>query len=108
MSGNGNYMLESNIECQQQKLVEHINKLNEQTKARGAVGFLTNDPKHWAGYGVYTIEQFQLYLEREHERNMEKEHRYNAQEWIDGFNDHWNKNKKPARPITGNLEDWRE
>ena len=39
MSGNGNYMLESNIECQQQKLVEHINKLNEQTKARGAVGF---------------------------------------------------------------------
>ena len=90
------------------ELIKHINKLNEETKARGAVGFLTNDPKHWAGYGVYTIGQFQLYLEREHECNMEKERRYNAQEWIDSFNDHWNKNKKPSRPITGNLEDWRE
>ena len=90
------------------ELIKHINKLNEQTRARGAVGFLTNDLKHWASYGVYTIGDFQLYLEREHERNMEKAHRYNAQEWIDGFNDHWNKNKKPARPITGNLEDWRE
>ena len=54
------------------ELVNHINKINQQTRARGAVGFLTNDPDHWAGYGVYTIGQFQLYLEREHERNMYK------------------------------------
>jgi hypothetical protein len=53
-------------------LVNHINKLNQQTIDRGAVGILTNDPSHWAGYGVYTIGDFQLYLEREHERNMYK------------------------------------
>ncbi len=39
-------------------LVNHINKLNQQTIDRGA--------------GVYTIGDFQLYLEREHERNMYK------------------------------------
>ena len=59
------------------KLIEHINKLNEQTRARGAVGFLTNDPDHWAGYGVYTIGEFQLYLEREYEHNMRKDERRN-------------------------------
>ena len=75
MSGNGNYMLESNIEWQQEKLVDHINKLNEETKARGAVGFLTNDPEHWAGYGVYTIGQFQDYLEREFQHNLRKDER---------------------------------
>ena len=59
------------------KLVEHINKLNEETRARGAVGFLTNDPDHWAGYGVYTIAQFQDYLEKEYQHNMQKEERRN-------------------------------
>jgi len=59
------------------KLVEHINKLNEETRARGAVGFLTNDPDHWAGYGVYTIGQFQDYLEREYQHNIQKEERRN-------------------------------
>ena len=57
------------------KLVEHINKLNEETRARGAVGFLTNDPEHWAGYGVYTIAQFQDYLEREYQHNLRKDER---------------------------------
>ena len=56
----------------QNDLVNHINILNQQTRDRGAVGFLTNDPDHWASYGVYTIGDFQLYLEREHERNMYK------------------------------------
>ena len=56
----------------QHDLVNHINILNPQTRDRGAVGFLTNDPDHWASYGVYTIGDFQLYLEREHERNMYK------------------------------------
>ena len=59
------------------KLVKHINKLNEETRARGAVGFLTNDPEHWAGYGVYTIAQFQDYLEREYQHNIQKEERRN-------------------------------
>ena len=54
------------------ELVKHINKLNEETRKSGAVGFLTNDPDHWAEYGVYTIGDFQVYLEREHERNMYK------------------------------------
>ena len=77
MSGNGNYMLESNIEWQQEQLLDHINKLNEQTKARGAVGTLTTNLDHWAGYGVYNIGQFQLYLEREYEHNLAKEARRN-------------------------------
>jgi len=57
------------------KLVECINKMNAETKARGAVGFLTNDPEHWHGYGIYTVEQFLDYLEREHQHNMEKDSR---------------------------------
>ena len=56
----------------QNDLVNHINILNQQTRDLGAVGFLTTEPDHWAGYGVYTIGDFQLYLEREHERNMYK------------------------------------
>ena len=75
MSGIDNYMLESNIEWQQEKLVAHINKLNEQTKVRGAVGMLTNNLNHWAGYGVYNISQFQDYLEREFQHNKEKDER---------------------------------
>ena len=59
------------------ELINHINKLNEETRARGAVGFLTNDPEHWAGYGVYTIAQFQDYLEREYQHNIQKEERRN-------------------------------
>ena len=59
------------------ELINHINTLNQQTRDRGANGFLTNDPDHWAGYGVYTIGDFQLYLEREYEHNMRKEERRN-------------------------------
>ena len=75
MSGNGNYMLESNIEWQQQELVAHIDSINYETKARGAVGLLTNDLEHWAGYGVYNISQFQDYLEREYQHNLRKDER---------------------------------
>ena len=59
----------------QNDLVNHINILNQQTRDRGAVGFLTNDPDHWAGYGVYTIGQFQDYLEREYQHNLRKDER---------------------------------
>ena len=58
-------------------LVEYINNMNAKTKARGAVGFLTNDPEHWAGYNVYTIEQLLDYLEREFQHNKEKDERRN-------------------------------
>ena len=58
-------------------LVEYINNLNAKTKARGAVGSLTNDLEHWAGYGVYTIEQLLDYLEREYQHNKEKDERRN-------------------------------
>jgi len=58
-------------------LVEYINEMNEKTKARGAVGSLTNDPEHWADYGVYTIAQLLDYLEREFQHNVEKEARRN-------------------------------
>ena len=51
-------------------LVEYINNMNAKTKARGAIGMLTNDPKHWAWYGVYTVEQFLDYLEKEFQHNM--------------------------------------
>ena len=56
-------------------LVEYINKMNEKTKARGAVGYLTNDPDHLAGYNVYTAKQLLDYLEREHQHNLEKDER---------------------------------
>ena len=56
-------------------LVEYINKMNEKTKARGAVGYLTNDSKHWAGYGVYTAAQLLDYLEKEYQHNLEKDER---------------------------------
>ena len=58
-------------------LVDYINKMNAKTKARGAVGSLTNDLEHWAGYGVYTIEQLLDYLEREYQHNKEKDERRN-------------------------------
>ena len=58
-------------------LVDYINNINAKTKARGAVGMLTNDPNHWAGYGVYTIEQLLDYLEREYQHNKEKDERRN-------------------------------
>ena len=59
------------------ELVKYINKLNEKTRARGAVGFLTNDPEHWAGYNVYTIEQLLDYLEKEFQHNIKKDERQN-------------------------------
>ena len=58
-------------------LVDYINNMNAKTKARGAVGSLTNDLEHWAGYGVYTIEQLLDYLEREFQHNIKKDERRN-------------------------------
>jgi len=38
---------------------------------------LTNDPEHWADYGVYTIKQLGDYLEKEYQHNVEKDERRN-------------------------------
>ena len=69
MSGNGNYMLESNIEWRQEKLVAHINQLN--SNAQDAmrnnpdlwIGMLTNDLNHWAEYGIYSVDDLENYLD---------------------------------------------
>jgi len=80
-----NYMLESNMEWYREhgeKLVEHINKINAESKKEMElekhlwVGMLTNDPDHWAEYGVHTVADLELYLEREYEREMRKEAMY--------------------------------
>ena len=49
--------------------------MNEKTKARGAVGSLTNNPEHWEGYGIYTAAQLHDYLEKEYQHNLEKDER---------------------------------
>ena len=51
--------------------------MNEKTKARGAVGYLTNNPEHWAEYNVYTAAQLLDYLEREYQHNLKKDERRN-------------------------------
>ena len=59
-----------NRELNMNELIDYINKLNEETRKSGAVGFLINDLEHWASYGIYTVGDFQLYLDREYEHNM--------------------------------------
>tara|TARA_Y100001951_G_C11125359_1_gene175160 strand:- start:111 stop:353 length:243 start_codon:yes stop_codon:yes gene_type:complete len=55
----------------QMTLIEHINKVNADTKSIVEanpnlwIGKLTNDPDHWACYGVYTSEDFEKYLDNE-------------------------------------------
>ena len=74
---NMNYMVESNIEWyaeQREKLVEHIDKINSESKKmmeeeKGLwVGMLTNDPDHWAEYGVHTVSELENYLDAEASR----------------------------------------
>jgi hypothetical protein len=40
------------------------------------IGKLTNDPDHWADYGVYSPEGFERYLDNEAKHNQEKEEFY--------------------------------
>ncbi len=59
------------------QLIEHINKINADTKSivdsnpNLWIGRLTNDPDHWAAYGVYTPEDFEKYLDNEMEASSE-------------------------------------
>ena len=54
-------------------LMEYINGLNEVAREKMKadpnlwIGELTNDPDHWAEYGVYTPKQLGAYLDREAE-----------------------------------------
>mgnify|MGYP001189612892 CR=1 FL=1 len=66
----------------QKRLVQYINELNDEAqKDMDAdpnlwIGKLTNDPKHWASYGVFTPASLELYLDAECQHNLEKEERY--------------------------------
>ena len=61
----------------QMRLIEHINKVNADTKSivdsnpNLWIGKLTNDLDHWASYGVYTPEDFEKYLDNEMETSSE-------------------------------------
>ena len=61
----------------QMRLINHINKVNADTKSIVEanpnlwIGRLTNDPDHWAAYGVYTPEDFEKYLDNEMEASSE-------------------------------------
>jgi len=61
----------------QMRLINHINNVNADTKSIVEanpnlwIGRLTNDPNHWAAYGVYTPEDFEKYLDNEMETSSE-------------------------------------
>ena len=61
----------------QMRLINHINNVNADAKSMMDelsnlwVGKLTNDPDHWAAYGVYTPEDFEKYLDNEMETSSE-------------------------------------
>ena len=64
------------------RLINHINNVNADPKSMMDelsnlwIGKLTNDPDHWASYGVYTPEDFERYLDNEAKHCQEKEERY--------------------------------
>ena len=55
------------------ELVNHINKLNQANIDSGIVSILTNDPDHWAEYGVYSPRTLDAYLDAEASRQTYKE-----------------------------------
>ena len=61
----------------QMRLINHINNVNADAKSMMDelsnlwIGKLTNDPDHWAAYGVYTPEEFEKYLDNEMEASSE-------------------------------------
>ena len=73
------------------QLIEHINKFNEDNQSKMDenpnlwIGRLTNDPDHWADYGVYTPEDFERYLDNEAKHCQEKEARTFYGHSDDGF-----------------------
>ena len=63
------------FDWQRNELVKHIDKINaDAQKAMDNdpglwIGKLTNDPDHWADYGVYSPQTLEAYLDAEAERN---------------------------------------
>ena len=59
-------------------LMNYINELIEEAQKRMDaepslwISKLTNDPDHWAEYGVYTPKQLDSYLDKEAERELER------------------------------------
>ena len=70
------------------QLIEYINKINADAQSRMNenpniwIGKLTNDPDHWADYGVYTPEDFERYLDNEAKHGQEKEARISYGDYI--------------------------
>ncbi len=60
------------------ELIKHIQRLNEASRRKMVanpnlvIGLLTEDPSHWAGCGITTVEQFDEHLDSECERAVEK------------------------------------
>ena len=63
---------------QREELVKHIDKLNTDAQDQMDndpglwIGMLTNDPEHWAGYGVYSPQTLEAYLDAEAERELNR------------------------------------
>jgi len=74
-------MTQLDKEARRMTLIEHIDSINEKAQAemdanpKTFIGILTNDPNHWAEYGVYTPEQFEKYLLDEAEHQIRKAQR---------------------------------
>lgn len=77
MSGNGNYFVDGYFEEKREELVRYINQLNadaqrDMDENEGLyIGLLTNDPDHWADYGVYDPYTLEKYLDNEAKQSQE-------------------------------------
>tara|TARA_Y100000590_G_scaffold13532_1_gene16343 strand:- start:223 stop:468 length:246 start_codon:yes stop_codon:yes gene_type:complete len=79
MSGNGNYFVDEYFDWQRNELVKYIDKLNADSEKLMEenpgfwIGKLTNDPDHWAEYGVYDPYTLDAYLDAQAAREIRKE-----------------------------------
>ena len=82
----------------------YIQRYDNQTKRYETVDEFTTRKEALAMQYEYALSDYSaLYYISTRSCNAWRE----KQEWIDGFNNHWNKNKKPVHPVVGNFEDWR-
>ena len=67
------------FDWERDELVKYIDKMNATSKKLMDenpglwIGKLTNDPDHWADYGVYSPKSLEAYLDKEAERSSRKE-----------------------------------
>ena len=68
------------FDWQREELVKYIDKLNADSETLMEenpglwISKLTNDPDHWADYGVYSPQTLEAYLDAEAEREIRKEY----------------------------------